>query len=133
MDCKKFSSTIPALLIAAGIVISGFALKAGIDNFAFRDREVSVRGLAERTVKADNASWSVSYTITGDDLQELYAQLKSKNAKSKNPLSENVVSMMLTSPTELPRYTSLRPNATAKPTATTAMHLRVRSMSTPPR
>lgn len=88
MDCKKFSSTIPALLIAAGIVISGFALKAGIDNFAFRDREVSVRGLAERTVKADNASWSVSYTITGDDLQELYAQLKNKNAKVKSFVRE---------------------------------------------
>lgn len=88
MDCKKFSSAIPALLIAAGIAISGFAVKAGIDNFAFRDREVSVRGLAERTVKADNASWNVSYTITGNDLQTLYAQLEDKNATIKAFIKE---------------------------------------------
>lgn len=132
MDCKKFSSTIPALLIAAGIVISGFALKAGIDNFAFRDREVSVRGLAERTVKADNASWNVSYTITGNDLQALYAQLEDKTPPS-NPLSKIVVSTRRTSPSAYPRYTSLRPNATAKPTATIATPLRARSTSIPPR
>ena len=88
MDCKKISSALPALLIAAGIVISGFALKAGIDNIAFRDREVSVRGLAERTVKADNASWNVSYTITGDDLRALYAQLEDKNAAVKSFVKE---------------------------------------------
>lgn len=88
MDCKKFSSVIPALLIAAGIAVSGFALKAGIDNIASRDRIVSVRGLAERTVKADNASWNVSYTITGNDLQALYAQLEDKNATVKSFIKE---------------------------------------------
>lgn len=89
MNCSKLSSTVPALLLAVGIVVAGFALKAGIDNIAYRDREVSVRGLAEREVKADNASWYVSFTITGDDLQTLYAQLEQKSATVKSFVKEN--------------------------------------------
>ena len=50
---KSNSSIISALIVAVGIVILGFCLKAGIDNIAFRDREVTVRGLAEREVPAD--------------------------------------------------------------------------------
>ena len=49
----KSSSVISAGIIALGMVISGFCLKAGIDNIAFRDREVTVRGLAEREVEAN--------------------------------------------------------------------------------
>ena len=43
---------IPSLLIALSIVILGLCLKSGIDNFTFRDREVTVRGLAERLADA---------------------------------------------------------------------------------
>lgn len=49
----KSNSVISAGLIAVGLVIVGILLKAGIDNIAFRDREVTVRGLAEREVPAD--------------------------------------------------------------------------------
>jgi hypothetical protein len=35
---------------------------------------VSVRGLAERTVKSDLAIWPINYTETGDDLPVLYSK-----------------------------------------------------------
>ena len=44
------SKIIPAALLAFGLIVLGFTLKAGIDNIAFRDLEVTVRGLAEREV-----------------------------------------------------------------------------------
>ncbi len=71
---KKFMGIIPALLIAAAIVVLGFCLKAGFNSLAFKDREVGVKGLAEKVVKADEASWSMSYTLTGDELTSLYDQ-----------------------------------------------------------
>ena len=49
---KKVSRFVPALLIAAGIVVLGLCIKGGIDNMAFRDRQVAVRGLCEREVPA---------------------------------------------------------------------------------
>lgn len=70
---------LPALLVALGLLGLGFAIKAGIDNFTYRDRVVQVRGLAERTVKANQVTWPVDYAITGDDLATLYAETKQKN------------------------------------------------------
>ena len=56
----KSNSVISAGLIAVGLVIVGILLKAGIDNIAFRDREVTVRGLAEREVPADLVTWPIT-------------------------------------------------------------------------
>lgn len=70
---------ISALLIAVSIVALGLCIKAGVDNIAFRDRTVTVRGLAERQVEANLVSWPMSYDIAGNDLQELYAKLQTNN------------------------------------------------------
>lgn len=63
---------IPSLLIALSIVILGLCLKSGIDNFTFRDREVTVRGLAERQVMASEVTWPITFNIAGDDLTTIY-------------------------------------------------------------
>ena len=63
---------IPSLLIALSIVILGLCLKSGIDNFTFRDREVTVRGLAERQVMANDVTWPITFNIAGDDLTTIY-------------------------------------------------------------
>lgn len=63
---------IPSLLIALSIVILGLCLKSGIDNFTFRDREVTVRGLAERQVMANEETWPITFNIAGDDLTTIY-------------------------------------------------------------
>ena len=63
---------IPSLLIALSIGILGLCLKSGIDNFTFRDREVTVRGLAERQVMANEVTWPITFNIAGDDLTTIY-------------------------------------------------------------
>lgn len=70
---------ISALIIGASVIILGLCLKSGIDNFAFRDREVSVRGLSERTVDADFVTWPMSYSIAGNDLPGLYDRMQANN------------------------------------------------------
>lgn len=76
---KKFEGIVPALLIAVGIVVLGLCVKAGIDNFAFRDREVTVRGLAEREVPADLVTWPITYSLAGNDLQSIYDKVSRNN------------------------------------------------------
>ena len=51
--CGGWGKMVPAALIAVAIVILGICLKCGIDNIAFRDREVTVKGLAERDYLKD--------------------------------------------------------------------------------
>lgn len=86
------SSVISAALIAVGIVVLGFVLKAGIDNIAFRDREVTVRGLAEREVPADLVTWPITYSLAGNDLQTLYNKVSSNNATIVKFLTSNGIS-----------------------------------------
>ena len=67
----KENRLIAAALIAVGIICLGWFLKAGIDDFANKDRKVTVKGLAEREVPADKVTWSISTKVTGNDLPML--------------------------------------------------------------
>lgn len=62
------------LLLAVGLFAGGWILGAQIKATRLGDRYVSVRGLAERTVKSDLAIWPIGYTETGDDLPALYSK-----------------------------------------------------------
>lgn len=88
----KSISVISAGILALGIVISGFCLKAGIDNIAFRDREVTVRGLAEREVEANLVTWPITYSLAGNNLQTIYDQVSGNNEKIVKFLTSNGIS-----------------------------------------
>lgn len=75
----NLSKIIPSTLIAVAVVILGLTLKAGIDNIAYRDREVTVRGLAEREVKADLVTWPITYSLAGNDLMTIYQKVNTNN------------------------------------------------------
>ena len=45
---------IEAIIMAIGMLVLGFFIYLGLSAFASKDRVVSVRGLAEREVKADH-------------------------------------------------------------------------------
>lgn len=76
---NRTSAIISSTIIAAGIIILGFALKAGIDNFSDRDRDVTVRGLCERQVKANKVTWPIVTKEMGNDLAAIYSTIQSNN------------------------------------------------------
>ncbi len=51
--------------------------------FACADRSVTVRGLAERDVTADLATWTISYSATGEDLPTVRAEIERNTAELK--------------------------------------------------
>lgn len=57
--------------VAAGIVVLGFCLRAGMNNFTYRDRTISARGVAERVVTANVGAVTASFSVEGDDLRGL--------------------------------------------------------------
>ena len=78
-----------AVVIAVGIMFLGWYIKAGIDNFANKDRHVTVKGLAEREVPADKVTWSISTKVTGNDLPMLYESINQQTDKIKKFLKQN--------------------------------------------
>lgn len=65
-----------AVLLALGPAAAGFMVGKGLSEFRMADRNVSVKGLAEREVKADLAIWNLRYAATGPDLAGVQAKIE---------------------------------------------------------
>lgn len=55
-------------VLALGLVVGGYLLGNGLVRAKDADRSVTVRGLAEREVTADLATWTIAYSATAPDL-----------------------------------------------------------------
>lgn len=62
-------------LLATGLIGAGALIGQGVVNARVGDRSVSVRGLAERDVKADLAVLPLKFTASGDVLSEVQARI----------------------------------------------------------
>lgn len=80
-----------ALILGIGVALSGYFIYCGIDNFANKDRHVTVKGLSEREVMADKVTWSLSVSVSGNTLEYLYESLEPKQAKLISFLKANGV------------------------------------------
>ena len=65
-----------AAILALGIVAGGYLLGNGLLRAKEAERAVTVRGLAERDVTADLATWTISYSATGGDLAAVQAKVQ---------------------------------------------------------
>jgi hypothetical protein len=73
MMLRGRSGLIAAAIVAIGIVIGGYLLGDGLRRARMADRSVTVRGLAERDVTADLATWTIGYTEQGPELGAVQA------------------------------------------------------------
>ncbi|HEX7876723.1 MAG TPA: SIMPL domain-containing protein [Sphingobium sp.] len=70
-------------LLALGVMSGGYLLGDGLKRAKAADRSVTVRGLAERNVTADLATWSISYAATGFDLPGVRAEIDNNRRELK--------------------------------------------------
>ena len=88
---KLSEKFLPSLLIAVGIAVSGLCIKSGMESFAAKERVVSVRGLAEREVKANKVTWPIQFKVVGDELNAVYNSIQKNNAAIIDFLKQNGV------------------------------------------
>lgn len=55
-------------ILAVGLIVGGYLLGDGLTRAREADRSVTVRGLAERDVMADLATWTIAYSASAGDL-----------------------------------------------------------------
>lgn len=80
-----------ALLVAIGLSLAGFFVGHALKTFKQPQRYVTVKGLAERIVTADQAIWQVRFTNANDDISALYADIDtSRNAVMHFFKQENI-------------------------------------------
>ena len=69
-----------SLIMALGMVLFGFIMKSAVNRFIEKERVVSVKGLAEKDVKADLVVWPLVYKEAGNDPAVMYENITRKNA-----------------------------------------------------
>ena len=67
-------------LLTLGLIAGGYLLGNGLVRAKDADRSVTVRGLAERDVTADLASWSLSFSAKAGDLATAQAEAEQDSA-----------------------------------------------------
>src|SRR5690606_22112912 len=83
------SLILAAALIMAGLILGGYLLGNGLLRARLADRAVTVRGLAERDVTADLATWSIGYSAQGNALAPVQAKIDADTATIRAFLKEH--------------------------------------------
>lgn len=75
LSSRNTGLIVMAAILALGLIIGGYLLGNGLVRAREADRSVTVRGLAERSVTADLATWTIAYSAQGPELGPLQAQI----------------------------------------------------------
>jgi hypothetical protein len=73
-NSARIASAVLGILVALGLAVAGYFVSTTLYKARLASNTVTVKGFAERDVKADLALWEISYSITGGNLADLYAQ-----------------------------------------------------------
>ena len=71
---KRSFILLAAAVLAVGMIAGGYLLGDGLKRAHLADRAVTMRGLAERNVTADLATWTISFTSQGTELDAVRAE-----------------------------------------------------------
>ncbi len=83
------SSAVSGGLIAIGLALAGLFVANGLGNIRRGDAVVTVRGLSERDVEADLATWTIATQANGNDLATVQAKADSDAAAVRSFLAAN--------------------------------------------
>jgi uncharacterized protein len=79
LPATRSTLLVAAALTSAGLVAGGYVLGDGLTRARMADRSVTVRGLAERNVTADLATWTVVFSQTGTELAPVQGSIDEKS------------------------------------------------------
>ena len=82
------NQSVPAAILALGIIISGFLLGSGFRAGRTADRFVTVKGVAERQVEADLALWPLQLAAADNDLATAQTRMNQMVADTRAFLLE---------------------------------------------
>lgn len=80
------NNLIPSVLVSIGLSLGGFLIGQGFVRMKQLDQIVEVRGLDEKLVEANEATWDISFSLSGNNLQEMTTRLTQKQTSLKEYL-----------------------------------------------
>lgn len=75
-------------ILAVGMIAGGYLLGDGLTRARAADRSVTVRGLAEKDVMADLATWTIAYSASANDMASAQASVDRDTAAIREFFTE---------------------------------------------
>lgn len=72
---QNFKALIAPTILAAGMVFSAFLLGSAIVRFKHFDRDIEVKGLSERMVDSNEASWKLSFVVSANEIGDVNSKI----------------------------------------------------------
>jgi uncharacterized protein len=69
-----------SLSLLLGLFLLGLFIFQGLKTFSDKDRVVTVKGLAEMDMKATSATIALTFSLSGDDFQNIFKQTENKKS-----------------------------------------------------
>lgn len=88
IDRNLIPPTIIGGFVAIGLIGAGIAVGSGVVNANTGNRQVTVRGVAERNVTADLAILSLRFTVAGEELPAVQSQIDADLTKVRTFLRQ---------------------------------------------
>jgi hypothetical protein len=77
---KNIQSAIIGVCVALGLIVLGVCINKGLQSFSNKERVVTVKGLAEKEIKASSASVRIDYSFSGDEPKALVEKINTRTA-----------------------------------------------------
>lgn len=89
---KVLAYAILGLTVGVGLLLLGIQIKRGFNDVSENRRTVTVRGLSEQEVYANNVTWPIVSKEVGNDLASIYDNLEATNKIILKFLKDNGIS-----------------------------------------
>lgn len=83
-----FKNTLPAFLIAIGVASAGYSVGNAISQNQSFNQYVTVKGLAEKTVKSDKAVWQLYFSVADDEVADAHQDITKAQTAIKDFLQQ---------------------------------------------
>lgn len=82
--CSGFLTLLSAIVLAAGVAVSGYLVSYGLINHGSYNDFVTVKGLATQDVEADLVIWPIKHVSTGNELPLVQQEIEANTKKIIN-------------------------------------------------
>ncbi|WP_150467717.1 SIMPL domain-containing protein [Francisella sp. SYW-9] len=89
---KALTKIIVSLILGIGISLSGYFVASSIRHFHDYSKFISVKGLSEKNVTANNAVWTINYSVNSSSIKNLYTELQKSQDIIKDFVTSNGIS-----------------------------------------
>jgi hypothetical protein len=89
MQAWRITTVVSAVCLSIGLGVGGWYVNKGLQHFKSEDRSITVKGLAEQSIKSDYVIWPLQFRRAGNDMNQVRQALSEDRQRVLDFLREH--------------------------------------------